>query len=248
MRLLVDAISNNYPNTKKILITNASLINDRYISDFVASNMELIISLDGAGFDSYRLNRPIGNFNSIVNTLKKIGDKRLEIGNPKFSFIINMVVTRENYHCIGELVELAKKVGVDFLHISEVRECMPDKEVWNKLKLEQCEERDCFEECLIKCEQRAKEIGLGFSFNPYEKNNELKKKICISPWQHVFIGADGSVKFCCEQNYVIGNLLDNSFDELWNGERSLEFRNRIIVEDYHPICMNCCLPWGITYE
>ena len=244
---LFDA-TKQYPSIKKILITNASLISDKQIDEFVTSNMELIISLDGASFDSYRLNRPVGNFDKIVSILKLIGEKRLLIGDAKFSYIINMVVTRENYKCIDELIKLAKRVGVDFLHISEVRECMPDKDTWNRLKLDQCSERDEFERYLEKCMELAKEIHLGFSFNPYEKDNHIKKKICVSPWQHVFIGADGAVKFCCEQNYIIGNLLQTSFEEIWNSKEATEFRNRMVECEYHTICRNCCLPWGITYE
>lgn len=244
---LFDA-AKKYPNMKKVLITNASLITDELVDDFVRCNMELIISLDGAGYDSYRLNRPVGNFDRIVDTLRKIGEKRREFGNPNFSYIINMVATRDNYQCIEDLVRLAKNIGVDFLHVSEVRECMPNKDIWNRIKLDQCEERESFEKCLLQTRALAKEIGLGFSFNPYKKNNQIKKKLCISPWQHVFISSEGDVKYCCEQNYIIGNLLQESFDKIWNGDRATIFRNNMIEEEYHPICTNCCLPWGITYE
>lgn len=244
---LFDA-TKQYPNIKKILITNASLISEEQISDFVRSNMELIVSLDGASFDSYRLNRPVGDFGKIMSTLKKIGEEREKNGNSKFSYIINMVATRENFHCIAELINLAKQIGVDFVHISEVRECMPDKSTWDRLKLDQYDERSIFETYVSNCAILAEETGVGFSFNPYEKRNQIKKKICVSPWQHVFIGADGEVKFCCEQNFVIGNLLHESFDEIWSGEKATEFRNCMIEGSYHSICRNCCLPWGITYE
>lgn len=237
-----------YPKIKKVLITNASLISEEQINDFVRSNMELIVSLDGADFDSYRLNRPIGDFEKIVSTLKKIGEEREKNGNSKFSYIINMVATRENFRCMAALINLAKQIGVDFVHISEVRECMPDKNTWERLKLDQCDERSIFETYVSDCKILAKEMGVGFSFNPYEKRNQIKKKLCVSPWYHVFIGADGEVKFCCEQSFAIGNLLYESFDEIWNGEKATEFRNCMILGNYHPICRNCCLPWGITYE
>lgn len=237
-----------YSKIRKILITNASLINEIHINDFVTSNMELIVSLDGACFDSYRLNRPVGNFEKIISTLKMIGKKRKEIGNSNFSFIVNMVATRENYHCIEDLILLVKRIGVDFLHISEVRECMPDKDTWLRLRLDQFEERSRFEKYLLKCEKVARQIGVGFSFNPYKKKSQIKKKVCVSPWQHIFIDSNGNIKFCCEQNFILGNLLHNSFEEIWNGERAIEFRNKMISEEYHTICMNCCLPWGITYE
>lgn len=243
---LFDAVS-QYPMIKKILITNASLISERHIDEFVSSNMELIVSLDGADFNSYRLNRPVGNFDKIVNTLEMIGKKRKIIGSSRFSFIINMVATRENYRCIEDLILLAKSVGVDFLHISEVRECMPDKDTWDRLKLIQYDGRDEFEKYIVNCERIAKENGIGFSFNPYEKENQIKKKLCISPWQHIFIGAEGDVKFCCEQSYVIGNLSQNSFEEIWNGIKATDFRNKMMECEYHPICRNCCLPWGLTY-
>ena len=237
-----------YPQIKKILITNASLINEKLVNDFVLSNMELVVSLDGDSFDSYRLNRPIGDFDKIVGTLKRIGEKRKEIDNPNFSFAINMVATRENYRCIHGLIKLAKQIGVDFVSISEVRECMPDKDTWERLKLDHSAERKEFEEYLSKCVILSQLHGLGFSFNQYNKSNHIKKQICISPWQHVFIGANGDVKFCCEQNYVIGNLLHNSFNEIWNGKKAIEFRNSMLGEEYNFICRNCCLPWGITND
>ena len=172
---LYDA-TKQYPNIKKILITNASLISEEQINDFVRNNMELIVSLDGASFDSYRLNRPVGDFGKIMSTLKRIGEEREKNGNSKFSYIINMVATRENFHCIAELINLAKQIGVDFVHISEVRECMPDKSTWDRLNLDQCDERSIFETYVSNCAILAKETGVGFSFNPYEKRNQIKKK------------------------------------------------------------------------
>lgn len=237
-----------YPKLKKILITNISVMSENQINDFVNSNMDLIVSLDGASIESYRLNRPVGDFYKIIDKLKTIGKVRRKIINPNFSYTINMVATRENYYCIENLINLAKQIGIDFVHISEVRECMPDEDTWKRLKLINTEERKAFEDYIFKCSMVAQEIGVGFSFNAYEKRNEVRKKICISPWQHVFIGAEGDVKFCCEQNLIIGNLTKQSFDEIWNSEKAIEFRNCMLQGEYNSICKNCCLPWGITYE
>jgi len=240
--------ANKYDKLKKILITNASLINDSYIELFVNSNMDLIISLDGADHNSFELNRPCGSFERIVSTLTKLGEYKKKINNINFTFVINMVATNQNYHCIRNLIMLAKKINVDFVHISEVRECMPDQETWNKFRLDNIKNYNDFNYYIKDCSMYASELEIGFSFNEYNKYHRIKKPICVSPWQHIFVCSDGNVSFCCEQNKYIGNLNNSTFEELWNSSLANNFRKNMIIGDYDEICCNCCLPWGITYE
>lgn len=240
-------LSNN-SMLKKTLITNASLLTDEIIDLFVNNKMDLIISLDGTSPDIFSLNRPKGDFNKIIENLSKVGAKRRLANNPNFSFIINMVATQENYKCIMDLIDLAKDIQIDYVHISEVRECMPDTNVWNKLRLDNYVNRKEFEEYIDECKEYSQKNNIGFLFNKYQKSYMIKKPICKSPWQHVFIDSDGRVSFCCEQNKYFGNLNEQSFDEIWNGVQANQFRNDMLLNEYDEICCNCCLPWGITYD
>ena len=46
----------------------------------------------------------------------------------------------------------------------------------------------------------------------------MKYTECRYPWETVQVLTDGSVRPCCWCNNSAGNLNDNTFEEIWNGE------------------------------
>lgn len=233
---------------KLILITNASLLNDSLIRDMVSSNMQLVISLDGADGKTFEKHRPIGNFKTILNNLYQLKKYRDEASNSDFSLVINMVVTKINYMTVNSMIDLASDLGVDYLFASEVRECMPDKDTWNLFRLDNIDTRYEIENIMEECKSYAESKGIGFNFNPYLENRKQKKRLCISPWKHMYLYSNGDLSVCCELNTEFGNIKRLSFGEVWNGQKLNDFRNDMLMNEYDNHCLNCCLPWGLTNE
>lgn len=231
---------------KITLITNASLLNKTIIKKFIDTNMQIVFSLDGSNEDIFHIHRPIGDFNKIVNNIRLISDMKQNMHSSNLSTVINMVLTKYNLYTLKEMIDFAKKMNIDYLFVSEVRPCMPDEKQWNNLRL------NINQDDLLRIINSAKEYAdvkkLGFSFNPYRINDVIKKKICPSPWSHIFVSADGDVSFCCELNHVFGNLKEKAFTDIWNSVHMNDFRNKMLLGEYHHRCMTCCLPWGITHE
>ncbi len=230
-----------------VLITNGALLTEELIEKIVLANMQLVVSLDGPDAFTFAQHRPVGNFMTVIRKMKRIQELRLKHGNPKFSFVVNMVVTKLNYQKIPAMIDLLSSIGIDYLFASEVRECMPNKRMWNKFRLDDIEERAKFDFLIESFAAKAKEGGLSFRFNPLLRNETIKKKICVSPWQHVFVSANGDISICCEINQSFGNIKKNSFSEIWNGELLNNFRNKMLLGEYDNRCLHCCLPWGITF-
>lgn len=235
-------------NCRLILITNASLLTDEYIEKMVESNMQLVVSLDGSDIETFKMHRPIGIFEIVIKNLYKIQAHREKIGNTDFSFVINTVVTRKNLKKLRNMIDLASNIGVDYLFASEVRECMPNKRMWDEFRLDNYENREQLNKLIIECKEYAKGKNVGFNFNPYLEEKAQKKKVCISPWKHIFIFANGDVSVCCELNKKFGNIKADGFKNIWNSEKLNDFRNNMLFQDYDKHCLECCLPWGITYE
>jgi len=59
---------------------------------------------------------------------------------------------------------------------------------------------------------------------------------CPYPWDWVMITADGEVRPCCYAKAPVGNLNDNTFEEIWNGRTMLEIRYFIDHEQLHSAC------------
>lgn len=229
-----------------ILITNGALLTGELIEKMVLANMQLVVSLDGPDACTFAQHRPVGDFMTVIRNMKRIQELRLQRGNPKFSFVVNMVVTKWNYQKISSMIDLLSSIGVDYLFASEVRECMPDKQTWDKLRLDNIEDRESFSSLIESFAVKATKCGLGFKFNSLCQNKPLKKANCVSPWKHIFIYANGDISVCCELNNAFGNMSNNSLKEIWNSEKLNQFRNDMIFKNFDCHCLNCCLPWGLT--
>ena len=65
---------------------------------------------------------------------------------------------------------------------------------------------------------------------------------CTQPFNRIEIFEDGNVYNCCPQfvsYYSIGNIYQTPFDEIWNGEKAIELRRKILNNDYS-LCDDIC--------
>lgn len=64
--------------------------------------------------------------------------------------------------------------------------------------------------------------------------------LCPVAWYFSQVQPDGDVAFCGDfPDYVIGNIRQASFREIWHGPRATAFRERLKREPL-PICARCC--------
>jgi MoaA/NifB/PqqE/SkfB family radical SAM enzyme len=64
---------------------------------------------------------------------------------------------------------------------------------------------------------------------------------CISPWIAPDIRPNGDVTFCPDYpDYIIGNIKEELFTDIWNGDRARYFRNMLRKYKLFPICSRCC--------
>ncbi len=86
-----------------------------------------------------------------------------------------------------------------------------------------------------------------------QKNRNKIKYFCQKPWTDLNnFSVDGRVDVCCiatgpsQERFALGNMLTNSFQEVWNGERMREFRrtvNHANPELHLPPCQRCPLAY-----
>jgi radical SAM protein with 4Fe4S-binding SPASM domain len=71
-----------------------------------------------------------------------------------------------------------------------------------------------------------------------------KKLRCLVPFEHLMFFPNGDVCTCCPalvNHYTLGNIFKQSFDEIWNGEKSQAFRKSVIDGDFKFCNLNSCL-------
>ncbi len=68
--------------------------------------------------------------------------------------------------------------------------------------------------------------------------------ICTFPFNAAQISMSGDVFICCppwSNSYSLGNIYEEHFDEIWNGERAREFRRQFIENDYKYCNLDLCV-------
>ena len=142
------------------------------------------------------------------------------------------MAVRPNEHEIPGVYELAEKLGVDEVKIKTAQ--IYDYKFGNPL------------------------IPTIDKYNRYHKNSDgtfsLKSKIdgnCWKMWHASVITWDGNIVPCCfdkDAAHEMGKLKDQSFKEVWSGERYHSFRELILDgRENIDICSNCsegCKVWA----
>lgn len=67
------------------------------------------------------------------------------------------------------------------------------------------------------------------------------KKICYNPWTHFEVNnPDGSVMMCPDINMILGNINEQSIEEIWNGKKYQELRKMMYEEGAEKVCSSNC--------
>jgi radical SAM protein with 4Fe4S-binding SPASM domain len=76
----------------------------------------------------------------------------------------------------------------------------------------------------------------------YADLTTVVRKECPIPWAEVNFDYNGDVHFCADYpDYVIGNIMDNDFYDIYNGERAQKFREELknAPDGLFPGCVRC---------
>lgn len=77
--------------------------------------------------------------------------------------------------------------------------------------------------------------------------------LCHQPWVNLTVDFAGRVVGCCRDlrsEYIVGNLLEESAAEIWNGERMRRLRRALSEKQPQEvdICRACDVPWHGSYS
>jgi radical SAM protein with 4Fe4S-binding SPASM domain len=168
----------------------------------------------------------------------------------KLTIRINTVVSRTNYETLATLPDLAHELGADGINLIPVDDhCgeilsmrKKDIEIFNNEIAPRIAERALALGLIVSDDDAfpfgrdESEVRLGragrYAFGFYEKHP------CYAPWTHSLIDFNGNMYVCCmtrEKIPPLGNIIQKSFKEIWDGAAYRKIRLNM-----HPPALKPC--------
>jgi MoaA/NifB/PqqE/SkfB family radical SAM enzyme len=203
-----------------------------------------------------------GTFERTCAGLRRLQDAARRKGAP-LRVSINTTVAHESLDALDQMVDVADDLGVDAIGLNhlmfstpeEVEETVrligaPDASVISTFVtpdpgLDVARVRTKVAALQAKCRER----NILFDFRPkvhpqlmdsyYTPGARLEGR-CLYPFLHARVSFSGKVYFCPFIRVEVGDLTQSPLEEIWNNDRYVDMRRRLVEHGIFPVCRRCC--------
>jgi MoaA/NifB/PqqE/SkfB family radical SAM enzyme/Tfp pilus assembly protein PilF len=257
-----------YPNMKQQVITNGILLDDKWMKKIITTpNVELTFSVDGVTKQVYESIRQGSDFDKLLRNINRTMELKKQF-NSKIDIRMNVLIMRSNFNQIEELLDFAHERGfnqISYLSLHLVN--APEENIFYESK-EPAIMR-FIGEVIPKLKEKAKSYNMEIDillppgeldFNdiveqkqePHSKGPVTENKpetaqtrpkdiYCRMPWQYMMICDHGNVILTGSCIKSIGNISENSLDEIWNSEAAQTYRRKMIENQFEGLCRTECM-------
>ncbi len=206
--------------------TNAHFLDDERARSTVESGLDrLIISIDGTDQETYGQYRIGGNLATVLSGTANLISWKKKLKRKTPYVVFQFLVVRPNENQVEQIRQLAARIGVD--------------DLWFKTAQINDYEHDPHQ--LIPTVQQ---------YSRYRKDKHgttvpvnTMPNHCWKMWHSQVITWNGLVVPCCfdkDAKHIMGNLKEQSIQEIWDSNKYNEFRQELLRSRKNiDICSNC---------
>ncbi len=209
------------------LTTNATLLNQEMIEKLVNDELDSI-SLSVDSFEELASQDPRHHSHSIKSVVQNLISSRQ---NKKPLVILQPTLHKGKEGELLELIKKGKELGVDRINIARL-----DRRFNKNLPSFRAEEEFELAEKIMTFSDKLK---IRVDFLPFSAFTGIKRRLfilfgrrlfrknrpCPKLYDYVYITHSGKATPCCSlPTYELGDLLSQSLEEVWNGEKFRKFR------------------------
>jgi MoaA/NifB/PqqE/SkfB family radical SAM enzyme len=249
------------------LTTNGTIITpDRAeaLADLAAAGFlkHISVSVDGPGELHDAARGLKGTFARTTEGLRRLQEAARRKGAP-LRVSINTTVAHESLEALDQMVDVAGELGVDAIGLNHLMFSTPE-EVAETVRLIGAPDASVIATFVTPdpgldiervrtqvaaLEEKCRRANVLFDYRPkvhaplienyYTPGARLDGR-CLYPFLHARVSFSGKVYFCPFIRVEVGDLTQSSLEEIWNGERFVDMRKRLVENGLFPVCRRCC--------
>lgn len=236
-----------------MVTTNGVLINARLaavLSEFGVD--EVSISLDSLTKEIFETLRVNAKLDKAIGAIDLLNTEKSKSGSELPRINLSPTFFKRNIHELPRFIDFALRRHVNLVQASPGQVYRP---TWVKESL--LHFPDLTRKVALRTERRAERLGVTFVNNLrmvyvnrgrrwlslFRRKEELDfptdPATCLKPWSSVFVEPDGEVRPCCYLSPVMGNVYDQDFPAIWNGEEAQALRKGMVNGNPPQLCKEC---------
>ncbi len=193
------------------------------------------ISIDGLNevYNSIRINSDFATLDKNIRKLSKM------CKSTSTDLMLNMVVTKENYKHMPDLVKYAEEVGIDYMDFTLFNLASVTNIPVSYYDFYKSDEFLAVEAELEK--EIAKTEKVLVTNRNFKTDNGFRK--CPYPWSHFYVSQDGYVPPCCAKPFPkeksFGSVKESKLIEILNNKEYQNWRKLWFMNKTPKFCQKC---------
>jgi len=249
------------------LTTNGTIISEERaeaLADLAAAGFlkHISVSIDGPK-ELHDLARGLkGTFERTCAGLRRLQEAAKRRHAP-LRVSINTTVAHESLEALDAMVDVAEELGVDAIGLNHLMFSTPE-EVAETVRLLDAPDPSVIATFVTRdpgldiarirtkvaaLQEKCRERNVLFDYRPkvhpqlmdnyYTPGAKLEGR-CLYPFLQARVSFSGKVYFCPFIRVEVGDLTTQSLEEIWNGEKLVDMRRRLVENGIFPVCRRCC--------
>ena len=249
------------------LTTNGTIITEERadaLADLAAAGFlkHISVSIDGPK-ELHDVARGLkGTFERTCAGLKRL-QEAAKRKNAPLRVSINTTVAHESLETLDAMVDVADELGVDAIGLNHLMYSTPEEvaETVRMLDLPDPSviatfvtpdpglDRHRVGTKVAALQQKCRDKNLLFDYRPkvhpqlienyYTPGARLEGR-CLYPFLQTRVSFSGKVYFCPFIRVEVGDLTTQTMEEVWNGEKLVSMRKKLVEHGIFPVCRRCC--------
>jgi radical SAM protein with 4Fe4S-binding SPASM domain len=251
-----------------LLYCNATLLDEPTFRKIAPVTHRLWFSVDSPDKATFEALRAGSDFDEVLANIMTVmplaKQARIEVG-------FNAVVMEPNWRHMPDLVDLVAELGGSEMSMQEL---LPNSTGYDELKIDGRVDEQEFGAMVAEVHRRAHARGVSVQLQLHQPWGgyveatpprqgsraplaeirylhmdslaRMHPGFCPMAMNYLKVTPDGSVYPCCRgpDELRMGNVLEQPFEEIWNGPAYQEFRRRMLAGDYPKVCRDCVVLVG----
>jgi radical SAM protein with 4Fe4S-binding SPASM domain len=267
---IFDFVVAHYPGIRIQISTNGTLLTDKWIAKLVRYEKCLInISLNAASASTYAQITKVDLFEQAIKNVGKLVLAKHHNQTDDFVISASFVAIKQNINELPRFVELCAGIGIEHIKLLDLNvflkrqnnlflgngNAKAHESISEAYKIARAQ-NICIDTLIynpityLDREQAPHTYadlpadlhpiwlqGKGAHFIP-------ERGECYEPWYTFIVMHDGYVYTCCRGREIMGNLQEQSFEEIWNSEKYRAYRRSINTFRPPQACRDCPVRMG----